>query len=131
MSGAHIAVHAAIEKIKREEEKMTKYTSDELDGDWEFKILRSNTGAFDKYEKVEQVKAEEAMAGWIMVEKFDGNRIRFKRPRSAQRNDLNLPPGVDPYRTTIGISEIGLAGLIMSILGLVGGLIYLLVWLLG
>lgn len=130
MSGAHAAAgHAAAEKKKKqeEEEEMTKYTSDELDGDWEFKIIRSVTGAFKKFEKVEQVKVEEAMAGWVMVEKFDNDRIRFKRPRSAQQNDFNLPPGIDPYRTTLGISEGALVVLILGIIGAVTGLIVLLI----
>lgn len=134
MSGAHAAAgHAAAEKKKKqeEEEEMTKYTSDELGADWEFKIVRSATGAFSKYNKVEQVKAEEAVAGWVMVEKFDDNRLRFKRPRSAQQNDFNLPPGIDPYRSTIGISEGGLAFLILGTMGVLAGLIYLLITLFG
>lgn len=133
MSGAHAAAHAAQEKKKREreEEEMTRYTDKELTDDFEFKIVRSSTSAFKNREKVEQVMAEEAMAGWKMVEKFDDNRLRFKRPASAKRNDYNLPPGVDPYRTTYGISEVGLAMTILGVMAVVGGLIALLVWLLG
>ena len=124
----HIAAQAAAEKKRRqEEEEMTKYTRDELDNDWEFKIVRSVTGKFKKREVVEQVRAEEAMAGWVMVEKFDDNRIRFKRQTKAQRNDINLPPGFDPYRTTYGLSEGGLAFTIIGIIGAVGVLIYFLV----
>ena len=44
-------------------------------------------------------------AGWKMVEKFDDNRLRVKRPASAQRSDYNLPPGFDPYRTAYGETE--------------------------
>jgi len=133
MSGAHAAVHAAQEKKKREqeEEEMTRYSEKELTEDLEFKIVRSATGAFKKRETVEQVMAEEMLAGWKMVEKFDDNRLRFKRPASAKRNDYNLPPGVDPYRTTYGLSEFGLAMTILGIMAGVGGLIALLVWLLG
>ena len=132
MSGASAAVHAAQEKKKREreEEEMTRYTDKELTEDFEFKIVRSATGAFKKRETVEQIIAEEAMAGWKMVEKFDDNRLRFKRPASAKRNDYNLPPGVDPYRTTYGMTEFGLAMTILGVMGGVGGLIALLVWLL-
>ena len=57
-------------------------------------------------------------------------RLRFKRPASAKRNDYNLPPGVDPYRTTYGMTEFGLAMTILGIMGGVGGLIALLIWLL-
>lgn len=129
MAGEHAAVHAAIEKKRRqqEEEEMSNYTSRELENDFEFKIVRSSTGAFKKFETIERIKAEEALAGWVMVEKFDDNRIRFKRPVSAQKNDLNLPRGVDPYRTTIGLSDAGLAFTILGIMALVGGLIFLLV----
>ena len=126
--GTHIAAQAAAEKKRRqEEEEMTRYTRDELDNDWEFKIVRSVTGKFKKREVVEQVRAEEAMAGWVMVEKFDDSRIRFKRQTKAQRNDISLPPGFDPYRTTYGLSEGGLAFTIIGIIGAVGVLIYFLV----
>lgn len=109
---------------------MTNYSDKDLQQDWEFKIMRSSTGAFGKREKIEQVTAEEAVAGWVLVEKFDDNRLRFKRPASAKRNDYALPPHVDPYRTTMGISEAGLAFLIIGIMAGVGGLVALLVWLL-
>ena len=89
--------------------------------------MRSATGAFSKLEKIQQVVAEEAAAGWVMVEKFDDNRIRFKRPAAARRNDLNLPQHINPYRTSTGMSEAGLAFTIMGVLALAGGLIFLLV----
>jgi hypothetical protein len=116
MSGAHVAIaHAIIKKRQEEEEKMG-YNQEELEKDWEFKIIKSPTGKFKKYSVVEQVKAEEAEAGWLMVEKFDNNRIRFKRSRKAMENDPYLPPHIDPYRTNYGISEAALA---FSILGVI------------
>jgi hypothetical protein len=127
---ATTAAHQAAKKQRQEEEEMTNYSESELQQDWEFKIVRSVTGAFGKREKIEQVVAEEAAAGWVMVEKFDDNRLRFKRPASAKRNDYNLPAHINPYRTTYGMSEAGLAFRIMGIMALVGGLIALLVWLL-
>ena len=133
MSGAAAAAHSAQEKKKREqeEEEMTRYTNNELTEDFEFKIVRSSTGAFKKRDAVEQVIAEEAGAGWRFVEKFDDNRMRFKRPSSARRNDFSLPPGVDPYRTTYGMSEFGLAMVILGVTAVLGGLIFLIVWLTG
>ena len=129
MHGGHIAAQEAAKKKRREEEEMTQYTRDELNNDWEFKILKSVTGRFGKREIVELVRAEEAMAGWVMVEKFDDNRIRFKRPVSAQRNDFNLPPDIDPYRTNYGISE-GVLGLsIVGVIFTVIGIIALIAWL--
>ena len=93
MSGATAAAHAAQEKKKKElqeEEEMTRYTGEELTEDYEFKIVRSQTSAFKKRETVEQVMAEEAVSGWKFVEKFDDNRLRFKRPASARRNGSTL-----------------------------------------
>ena len=129
MSGAHAAAHAAQEKKKKErqeEEEMTRYTETEMKEDFEFKIVRSATSAFKKREVIEQVIAEEAVAGWKFVEKFDDQRMRFKRPASAQRNDFSLPPGIDPYRTTYGMGEGGLAAIIVgSILALIGLMIFI------
>jgi len=110
---------------------MTRYTGEEISEDYEFKIVRSSTSAFSKREKVEQVIAEEAAAGWKFVEKFDDNRIRFKRPASARRNDFNLPAGIDPYRTTYGVSEAGLAFIILGSLTVLGGLIAFFIFLFG
>jgi hypothetical protein len=130
MTGGHIAAQEAAKKKRKEEEEMTQYTRDELENDWEFKIVKSATGRFKKREIVEQVRAEENIAGWVMVEKFDDSRIRFKRPVSAQRNDFNLPPEIDPYRTNFGISESGLglsiAGVMVGVGGLVAFLVYFL-----
>lgn len=132
MSGATTAALAAQEKKRRdqEEEEMTPYSDKDLAEDYEFKIVRSATSAFKKRETVEQVIAEESVAGWKFVEKFDDNRLRFKRPASAQRRDMTLPPGVDPYRTTYGISDVGLAFTILGVLAAAGILVALLVWLL-
>lgn len=132
MSGAHVAIHAANEKKKKhkEEEEMTPYTGKELAEDYEFKILRSASGAFKKRENVEQAIAEEAVAGWILVEKFDNERLRFKRPARARKNDYNLPPDIDPYRTTYGIGEGGLALVIVGSVALLGGVVGLLIMLL-
>ena len=76
--------------------------ADYTQNDWEFKIVRSDSGAFRKPEVLERLIEEEAQAGWVMLEKFDDNRVRFKRPRSARSRDDLLPDGVDPYRTRYG-----------------------------
>jgi hypothetical protein len=97
---------AAAEKRRRllfaEEEDMTGYTEDDLREEWEFKIVRSGTAAFRKPEVLKKLLEEEARAGWVMLEKFDDSRIRFKRPRSARAKDALLPADVDPYRTQYG-----------------------------
>ena len=134
MSGAHVAIQAqeeAKKKQQQEEEEMTPYTTNQLEEDWEFKIVRSQTNAFKKYDTIERVKAEESIAGWILVEKFDDGRLRFKRPPNAKENDYNLPQGIDPYRTTYGIGEGGLALIIIGVIAASIGLVFLFVWLFG
>jgi len=122
MSGAHIAAHAAAEEMRIEEEQMTNYNRDELASDWEFKIVRSASDAFGKPEVFQQVVAEEALAGWQLLEKLSNGRLRFKRPISARRKDEMLPDGVDPYRTTYGMSEGVIAFWVILALVLVFGL---------
>ena len=102
---------------------MTDYTHDDLAGDWEFKIVRSDSRAFRKPEVLRELIEQEAQAGWIMLEKFDDNRVRFKRPRSAQAKDPFLPAEVDPYRTRYGsffTRRAALVTLMMGLLFLVG-----------
>ena len=103
--GAAAAAHQARKRQQEEEEEellMTKYTPEELEANWEFKIVRSETGAFRRPEVFQMLLQEEAIAGWELVEKLDDRRVRFKRPASARRRDATLPPGVDPYRSTYG-----------------------------
>jgi hypothetical protein len=114
MSGAHIAIHAAKkrqEKSHKEEESMSGYGQEDLAQGWEFKIIRAGSRQFHKPDVLAAVLEEEALAGWELVEKFDDQRIRFKRSVSARSRDGLLPAGFDPYRTQYGISEeqIGIA----------------------
>jgi hypothetical protein len=106
--------------LQDEEEQLTPYDSKEtIDPDekatnkerrnsdprlvgWEFKILRSTQDSFRDPSALKQVLEEESMAGWILLEKLDDRRLRFKRPiamREVIRGEL-LP--IDPYRTTYG-----------------------------
>jgi hypothetical protein len=106
MSAGAAAVAAAAAEAERrrreEEEEMTKYSDAELQAGWEFKILRSNTAAFRKPAVFQKACTEEAAAGWVLVEKFDDQRLRFKRPVSAREKDSSLD--FDPYRTQYGIT---------------------------
>jgi len=118
--GAAAAAIAAKRRREREEEEETLagYNQTEMDG-WEFKIVRSATSQFKKRDVVERVRREEAEAGWEMVEKFDNNRIRFKRRVENRSKDQYLK--TDPYRTTVGMGEGSLVVLILGItFGLVG-----------
>ncbi len=111
MFGFYGGPHAAARKRRRmleeeeEEERMTRYSSDDLNEDWEFKIVRSETAEFRKAEVFQQLLQEEAISGWRLVEKLDDMRIRFKRPASARKRDAMLPEGIDPYRTRFGSSS--------------------------
>lgn len=100
---AAAATAADAERQRQEEEEMTNYTNTDLQEDWEFKILRSNTTAFKKPHVLQIVCAEEAQAGWQLVEKFDNQRLRFKRRISERAKDASLE--IDPYRTMYGWSN--------------------------
>jgi hypothetical protein len=104
--GGIAAVTAAAQKRRQalldEEEEMTQYSQDNLTDDWEFKIVRSSTAAFRKATVLDRLIEEEGRAGWVMLEKLDDSRIRFKRPRRARAQDAYLPDGADPYHTHYG-----------------------------
>lgn len=120
--GAAAAAAAAAKRRQEqeEEEEMTKYTDEEIKEGWEFKIVRSNTGAFRNPATLRKLIEEEAVSGWMMLEKFDDARVRFKRPVSArEKGSASLSAGIDPYRTTYGISE---GMLVVTILGVIFGL---------
>ncbi len=83
--GAAAAAAAAKRRREQEEEEeLTSYQESDLNDDWEFKIVRSMTSAFKNPDKLRQALAEEAQAGWVLVEKFDNGRLRLKRPASAR-----------------------------------------------
>ena len=69
---------------------------------WEFKIVRSSRDLFRDPQIFERVCVEESQAGWILLEKLDDRRIRFKRP-IALREILNAEMlTIDPYRSHYG-----------------------------
>ena len=121
--GAAAAAAAAVAASRRqEEEEMTTYSEDELSEGWEFKILRTNMNGFRKPENLKKYLEEEGQAEWALVEKFDDNRLRLKRPASARRGDATLD--FDPYRTQVGLSDTRMVFLILGIvLGVVVGVI--------
>src|SRR5262245_54242349 len=109
---AAAAAAAAARRARHEEESMTGYTHTDLAEGWEFKILRSATALFRDPARMRDALEQEAKAGWTLVEKFDNQRLRLKRPASAKAGDAGLD--VDPYRTSYGMSEAKLALLIVS-----------------
>jgi hypothetical protein len=109
MVPVHIIIHAQHQqaqeraRLRREEEElMTGYSPGDLSGDWQFKIVK---GTFKKRSQVEAVQQEQAEFGWILVEVFDGNRIRFKRPASETAKD-EFREG-NPYKTQSKAAPVG------------------------
>lgn len=115
---------AAGQKYDEEEEVLTRYESQEdnfnapenapSNGNpksapnpvnlkvWEYKIVRASSDLFRNPAIFHKLCREEEEFGWILLEKLDDRRVRFKRPialRDAPRP--NLPP-FDPYRTHYG-----------------------------
>ena len=84
-----------------EEEDETWYSEDDLMQDWEFKIVRCSRPAFSRRPFLDKVLAEEAVAGWQLVELLDGQRIRLKRPISSRVGDATLPESCNPYRLEV------------------------------
>ena len=117
---AAIAAAAKAAKDRDEEENLTKYNSDDLNG-WEFKIVRSDLGRFRNYEIVQRLCQQEARAGWEMVEKFDSSRIRFKRRVEKRSQDQHLD--FDPYRTSMSSISGGAVAAIIALVLLLGGLV--------
>ena len=119
--GAAAVVAAAAETQRREEEEMTPYNTKDLAEGWEFKILRSNLTAFRNPEKLRAVLDEEKRGGWTLVEKFDDQRIRLKRPAATKVTQGDFADGYDPYRTTVGVSQ---GALVLTILGVLVSLAF-------
>lgn len=99
-TAAAAAAVAAERRRNREEELLTAYSQQELNVDWEFKILRSARGEFKKPERLAEVLEEESQSGWVLVEKFDDSRIRLKRSPEARHDESHL--GIDPWRSYVG-----------------------------
>jgi hypothetical protein len=119
-SAATAAAARKAAQMRQEEEEMTAYQSNDMDG-WEFKIVRANSRKFKSAETIRILCEEEAPAGWEMVEKFDDSRIRFKRRTNMRARDQYLPAGsVDPYRTLVGTSETGIVVLVLGLCAALG-----------
>lgn len=71
---------------------------------WEFKIVRASRDVFRDPAILQKLCQEEAAAGWILLEKLDDRRVRFKR-LIAVRNMLDPKQlTFDPYRCHYGSS---------------------------
>jgi hypothetical protein len=103
--GAAAAAAAAGRGFQEEEEEMTHYSPGDLADGWEFKILRSRSGAFRDPEKLRAALQDEKRGGWVFLEKFDDCGVRLKRPAGTKVAEDDIASGYDPYRTTLGVSN--------------------------
>jgi len=128
-AAASVAASAAAAQLRllhEEEEHLTHYSPEDLAQGWEFKIVRANTAAFRDPAVMGKVCSEEAQCGWVLVEKFDDSRLRFKRPASARNTPA--PTGMDPYRTTYGIAQGAMVAIVfLCVFGGMGLLILIIV----
>jgi hypothetical protein len=88
---------------------------------WEFKIVRASRDMFRDPAVLQRLCEEEGEAGWILLEKLDDRRVRFKRPVALR--DLIKPErlAIDPYRTQYG--PVNKPLMILGILGALGAII--------
>jgi hypothetical protein len=71
---------------------------------WEFKIVRARHKLFRNPAVFQKLCNEEALSGWMLLEKLDDRRVRFKRP-IALRHVLDVEQlSYDPYRCHYGSS---------------------------
>ncbi len=71
---------------------------------WEFKIVRAKRNVFADPAIFQLLCAEESEAGWILLEKLDDRRVRFKRPIALREIIKSDFLNYDPYRCTYGAS---------------------------
>ena len=100
---------------------MTNYAPKDLDGS-QFKIVR---GSFRTAEQIQALQAEQAQYGWSLVEVFDQERVRFKRPTSEASKDSerfgnpfdtsSLCGGISPDRRAVAILAAVLLTLFLTI----------------
>ena len=69
---------------------------------WEYKIVRASNDLFRNPAIFHKLCQEEAEVGWILLEKLDDRRVRFKRPIALRDAPMANLPMFDPYRTHYG-----------------------------
>jgi len=69
---------------------------------WEFKIVRASRDLFRDPAVFQRMCQEESEAGWIMLEKLDDRRVRFKRPIAMREIIKGDYLNYDPYRSHYG-----------------------------
>ena len=93
----------------------------------EYKMMHSQTPIFGDTGKMQEILAEEAQAGWRLLEKKSNFSIRLQRDISCRANDENL--NIDPYRTSVGVSAVlTYTGSALLTLVVVSAILYLALW---
>lgn len=69
---------------------------------WEFKIVRASRDVFRNPATFHKLCQEEGQVGWILLEKLDDRRVRFKRPIALREIQKSEIPPFDPYRSHYG-----------------------------
>ena len=110
----------ADEGRKKSRVEVMQYSPEDLDEGWEFKVVRGGPDAFSARQSLDHLMAQESRAGWIMLEKLDDSRVRFKRPAAAKQHDTSLPAGIDPYRTDLTSPPAWWA--LLLVIGVLGGI---------
>lgn len=82
---------------------------------WEFKIVRAKGNLFRDPEEFQALCVEEAEAGWILLEKLDDRRVRFKRPIALREIIKPEFLSFDPYRSSYGSSGLSITTAISAI----------------
>jgi len=98
------------DRVQLNSNPKTSFNDSQLIG-WEFKIVRAASDLFRNPAIFHRLCDEEAQVGWILLEKLDDRRVRFKRPiamRDMERSEL---PRFDPYRSHYGSESNWLAWL--------------------
>ena len=104
---------------REEEEVMTGYTPEDLTEHWQFKIVK---GTYKTLRQIEAVQQEQAEFGWLLVEIFDQNRIRFKRSAGEAAKDAYREG--NPFLTVSKASSPGCGTAAALLVALVGGFLY-------
>ncbi|OIP70308.1 MAG: hypothetical protein AUK43_09995 [Oscillatoriales cyanobacterium CG2_30_40_61] len=121
------SIQINVELEQEEEETLTRYDSEDIKKmraksvqsngyynpesleplvkEWEYKIVRASQDVFRNPTIFKRLCQEEAEMGWILVEKLDDRRVRFKRLRGLETPENPYQIKQDPYRSTYGKSN--------------------------
>jgi len=93
----------------------------------EYKVIQSQTPLFASTPKMMEVLAEEAKAGWRLLEKEDNYRIKLQRDIASRDIDQTLD--FDAYRTSVGVSSAVTYGVTaIATIAVVSIILYLAIW---